>query len=129
MNFTADEVRAFERLFADPLSVSAARDVGTSRRVQRERFRNWAGVRFPDFYQRGLTASKTQSRVAADLFREDWHPDGPMAAAEERHRAQGKCFGYMEGYLDAKEGRPSRLRELLEAAGLPADFAAGFEAE
>ena len=51
----------------------------------RKAFRRWAGDRFDEWYRRGhalITATGDQHKI--EMFEDDWHPDGVMAAAAER---------------------------------------------
>jgi hypothetical protein len=53
----------------------------------RKAFRRWAGDRFDEWYRRGhalITATGDQHKI--EMFEDDWHPDGVMAAADERRR-------------------------------------------
>jgi len=68
----------FQKLFDDPTSYPGnAQD--------RKAFRRWAGDRFGEWYRRGralITATGDKAKI--EMFEDDWHPDGVMAAAAER---------------------------------------------
>jgi hypothetical protein len=71
---------SFQKLFDDPTSYPGnAQD--------RKAFRRWAGHHFDEWYRRGhalITATGDQHKI--EMFEDDWHPDGVMAAADERRR-------------------------------------------
>lgn len=70
----------FQKLFDDPA-------IYPGNAQERKAFRRWAGDRFDEWYRRGhalITATGDQDKI--EIFEDDWHPDGVMAAAEERRR-------------------------------------------
>jgi hypothetical protein len=96
----------FQKLFDDPTSYPGnAQD--------RKAFRRWAGDRFEEWYRRGhalITATGDQHKI--EMFEDDWHPDGVMAAAAERR---------MYAIADAlNQMRTATIREVIgEVRELP----------
>ena len=88
----ADLTTYFGRVLEDP--TQAYSDTGTpfSQRRNRDKFRRWCGPeRFSEWLPRARVAVDNTDELpdyARSLFDGDWHPDGPAAAARERHVAR-----------------------------------------